>query len=318
MGTKRARYREWGVAFLLRYCAQDMIPAAASGETENVVQVRKAELLPPEDKDLLPDTPDAPKVPEASFSPPLDLTKFAQSIAEIASTLGIDLPEGFLDASGLRSRNYRFGVKSERLALIAAFQMRVNGIIRLKCDEADEVRRHNLIRFKQLLDALFAWRMAVEEHYRVFLARERVDNERSIESARTRAEIAKYEEEIWQSQNRRQLPPAAEKDPVVEARTHAEIAKYEAEEAKYKREARDANREPTPPRSEKELNAERLQRLRDEIEQSKRDEEREIEAATRGAAEQDWPSEVKDEVVRIRTRYASLRDRKRGEMEELS
>ena len=312
MSNNSRRFADTRIAFLLKFISDANSPCRDAVDTEEIVHIVRPEVLAPRGNDPIAD---APKIPQAAFSPPLDLTEFARTLQQIASTLGIELPEGFLDASGLRSRNFRIQSKSERLALIAGFQMRVNGIVRLKCDEADEVRRHNLIRFKQVLDALFAWRMAAEEHYRVFLARERVENERSIEAARTRAEIAKYEAEALQYRNQNQLPPAAEKDPVEEVRTRAEIAKYEAEEAKHKREARDANREPVPPRTREEANTIARERLRMEIERLTLQEEREIKSITRGAPESQWTPEVEDEVKHIQNRYASLREDKRQEME---
>ncbi len=247
---------------------------------------------------------------------PTSLPALSDAIKRLIETLKVDP----YDVGLFESIEEVMAKKIERARRIQQYLGSLEGVAeKCSCLEMMAIERQNQ-RARTL-------RTNVEEQQRLDRAEEAIERERQIAVAEHRVALAKYEAEIAKyeaeaSQYRTSMKaspaPAADKDPVAEARSQAEVAKHQAEEAKYKREARDANREPVPPRSKKELNAERLQRLRDEIEQSKRDEEREIEAATRGAAEEDWPSEVKDEVARIRTRYASLRDRKRGEMEELS
>src|SRR5207249_3391630 len=129
--------------------------------------------VPYADANRLPDLPGAPKVPKAVFSPPLDLVVFENTIRQMAATLDFDLSEGLLDRFFLRSRNYRIEVKTDRVKLLAQLQATFTEMVRRQCDVAEEVRRHNQIRYQQLFDALETWNTASEKHRQIFLAAER-------------------------------------------------------------------------------------------------------------------------------------------------
>jgi len=151
-------------------------------------------------------------MPLPTFTPPADLTRFEHQVRQMAATLDFDIPEGFLDRWFDR-RNHRLQVKIERLELIRQFQSMITAQIREHCNAAEALRQFNQIRYQQVFDALIAWATAAEHHCRIALAHERVENERMIEAAKTRAEIAKHAAQV----------------------------------AVYERQIRDAQREPLPP-----------------------------------------------------------------------
>jgi hypothetical protein len=153
-----------------------------------------------------------PQMPAPTFTPPADLNQFEHQARQIAATLDFNIPEGFLDRVFVR-KNHRLLVKIERAELMRQFESATTAIVRERCNTAEALRQLNQIRFQQFLDALMAWQTADEAHYRIAFAHERVENERVIEAAKTRAEVARHAAQI----------------------------------ALYERQIRDAQREPLPP-----------------------------------------------------------------------
>ena len=187
-------------------------------DNPEVIEIKTRDaLVPYADANRLPDLRDAPKVPKAVFSPPLDLAKFEKTIRQMATTLDFDLPEGLLDRWFLRSRNYRIEEKTERVRLIGQFETAVVNMVSRQCGIAEEVRRHNQIRYQQLLDALKAWNTAVEEHYRGFLAAERAKDDRAIEIERTKVEIEKHRAEVRGIQRGQNVADAEAKARIAKA-----------------------------------------------------------------------------------------------------
>jgi hypothetical protein len=142
------------------------------------------------------------------------------------ATLDFNLPEGWLDRWFGRP-NHRLQVKVERADLIAQFQARVVEIMRQRRHAAEEVRALNQVYYQQLLDALVAWSNAAEQHYRVFLSKERVAQERQIAAAKAGAEIERHNADAAEHRARarnaqRELlpppPPPPPFDPLEEAR----------------------------------------------------------------------------------------------------
>jgi hypothetical protein len=186
----------------------------ATDESQSRAVVHNAEVLPPEPKRaLLPAPVPGPEIPPPTFTPPADLTRFEHQVRQMADTLDFDIPEGLLDRFFDR-KNYRLRVKIERAELICQFESANTARLREQCNIAEALRQLNQIRFQQFLDALRAWQAAEETHYRIALAHERVENERAIDAAKTKAEIAKhaaqvavYERQIRDAQ-REPLPAA--------------------------------------------------------------------------------------------------------------
>jgi hypothetical protein len=208
--------------------AQGLTP----GTTPGLVPAKTKDVLPPEHLRPLPMAPEPPKPPEPAFSPALDLAPMERTIRQMMGTLDFQLPEGLLDAFFGR-RNHRMTVKIERAELITRFQAAVTAKLQEQCNAAEEIRRHNQIRYQQVLDALIFWRTAAEEHYRLFLARERIEHERAIEAAKTQAEIAKYEREVRDT--RRDLVPPAPPQPAPPPPTPEEIAEARRTAARRER-----------------------------------------------------------------------------------
>lgn len=162
--------------------------------TRALARAERRDLLKAEQELPLAGVPAAPTPPETTYSSPLDLAQLEKVIRQMERTLDLDLPDGWLDAwlSGPTQRMQR---TVDRMDLMNQFQTAVVVQLRGQCDAAEEVRRFNEIRYKQFSELLVAWRTAAEEHYRLALAQENVEHERAIASAKTRAEVKRYETE---------------------------------------------------------------------------------------------------------------------------
>ena len=73
---------------------------------------------------------------------------------------------------------------------------------------------------------------------------------------------------------------------------------------------------PPPPPSQEEIRANKRNHLREQIEENKREERREIDQVTQGKPESEWTEEMREEIVQIKNMFAGARERKRVEMEK--
>jgi hypothetical protein len=198
------------------------------------------EVLPPEQASTV-GTPEfsapRPPMPIAPDNLSDDLLQLEHQVRQMAITLDMNLPEGRLDGWVGRP-NHRVAKKTERAVLIAEFEA-----VRLRQiqNRAEAVRALDQVRYQHFLDRLIAWSNLADQHYRILLAKERVEQERQIAAAKARAEIERYDadgaEHRARASNalREPLPPPQPPNPVDEAtlkRQAAQQARKHANEVK--------------------------------------------------------------------------------------
>lgn len=172
-----------------------------------------------------------PRVPEiclpAKYAPS-DLTQLEDQLRRMSDTLDFAVPEGFLDGWFNRI-DRRLQKKTERAHLIAEFQAAIVENLRQKRYLCEEARNIDQSRWQRYLDALIAWRTAVEEHYQAANVENDFARNEAVKNAKAAAQIAAYTEQVAACEGRARNwtrepvspPPAPTPEEMAERRRQA-------------------------------------------------------------------------------------------------
>ncbi|MBZ5545578.1 MAG: hypothetical protein LAO07_18190 [Acidobacteriia bacterium] len=200
--------------------------------TQALTKQPKPEFLPPSPEGLVLSSATSKSLTLPAFDCEAlalpDLTRLERQIRDAADTLDLSLPEGFLDRWFGRP-NHRIAVKTERGELLAGYISACSAILEearkaMETEGALQRAKHQIY-----IERLVAQRTAMQEYYKLELARRQVLRQDAVEDAKAKFEVEQYAANA-EITRRSALPPAPITPPVDEATRKREATRRSRQE----------------------------------------------------------------------------------------